>query len=139
MEKYKFLTRVKWLIKTIEKQILLISSSINEFHKREDKIPQYLFNSNIKKYETGKTLFYQGQMKIEKMIQEDNYSNVIVDNIRDKYFNKSKKYFEESYLIFHEYRKYSNKEILITEIITYFRVLFIYINEIIELLTLLKA
>lgn len=139
MEKYKFLTRIKCLIKDIEEQILVTYNSINEFHKREDKIPQYLYDSNVKKYEFGKTLFNQGKMKMEKMIHEDNYSNMIIDCIRDRYFIKSKRYFEESYIIFHEYRKYSSKEIILTEIMTNFRLLFIYINEVSELLTLLKA
>ena len=44
MEKYKFLTRIKCLIKDIEEQILVTYNSINEFHKREDKIPQYLYD-----------------------------------------------------------------------------------------------
>lgn len=139
MENYKFLSKIKWLMHALDEQIKILTISINSFNNQEKKIPYYLVSTNYKNYQTGKMLIKEANDRLNKMFLDNQHSNLYLKVINERYILRSISYFEDSYLIFNEYRKYSSKDILISKITSEFRILFMYIKEISDVLKNIRA
>ena len=82
MIRYAQINKIKWLINKIEKEMGILSINVEPFINRD--------------YDLFKDYFYKGKSKIDRLLKDNQYSSLFIDDIYNDY-RKAHSYLIEIY------------------------------------------